>query len=157
MDLAARERTSYVLGRPVPILKKVVRPQLTMSAVLSGLQFPGLQYVVDRDFAVGYTGALGREEAWYMSVGAPGPYAPPAWFANDVLQAVSTCFAQAGRAHGRQQLWIYAPLPLNTEVYTQTGIVGSYRKGKHDHVLLECIANTLAGDTVGRARADVVL
>lgn len=157
-DLADLERGAYIVARPVPIAKRIVRPPLEWDRVEVGDEFFALEYTVTRADAEAYADALGDTQRWYFDSALPGgPYAPPTMCDNDVLHAVNTRFARAGRLHARQEFEFLHPIPLDTPLRARARVVDKYVRRERPYVVVECLTETAAGTPLVRSRATLMI
>ena len=97
------ERGAYVVARPVPIAKRIVRPPLTWDNVEVGQELDGLEYAVDHDAATRYADLVDDQHRWYLAPSLPGgPYAPPTMCDNGPPTEVVNAVAPLSRKPSRR-------------------------------------------------------
>jgi hypothetical protein len=152
------ERTLFVLGRPVPIAKGVVRPAVTWEAVAPGLVFPMLEYIVTRSAV----------EWYYDSIVAPfggriaaAPEAvPPLFFADEPMQCVNTIFARSGRLHAGHLIEAYRAVTIGSLVRSSATVSARYQRSDKSFYEVDCvtsIAGTERDEPAIRIRATFVI
>jgi acyl dehydratase len=152
------ERGAYVVARPVPIAKRIVRPPLTWDNVEVGQEFDALEYAVDQAAATRYADLVDDQHRWYLAPSLPGgPYAPPTMCDNDVLHGVGTRYARAGRLQAKQEFEFLNPLPLGSRVRSRARVVDKYRRRDRPYVVVECLTETEDGTPILRSRATLLI
>jgi hypothetical protein len=92
------ERGAYVIGRPVPIPKKILREPVRWEDLEIGQEFDGLEYRVGPDEAQAYADITEDQNRWYAEASLlGGPFAPPTMCDNDVLNCIGTRYLRSGR------------------------------------------------------------
>jgi hypothetical protein len=141
--LRAVDRTLYVVGRPVPVLKLVVRPAASWDAVVPGREFPALEYRV--------TAAV----AWYQreiagafgDVAAVGGGVPALFFSDEPMQCVGTTFSKSGRLHARSVIEILAEVPVDALVRSCGRIADRYERSGRQFYEVECVTSVVEDDS----------
>jgi hypothetical protein len=139
------ERTAVVVGRPVPLLKRVLRQPLTAEEAHVGRQFPVLEYRID-------AAALRYFQRLRMTWRGEGLDDCPAWvsplfFADDGQQAVGTQFARSGRLHTVHRIEALQPVPVGALVRARVHIAERNDKPNRPTIILECTIFLVDGDT----------
>jgi hypothetical protein len=131
------ERTLVVIGRPVPLVKGVLRPPVTWDAVAPGLTFPVLEYIVTP-----------AAVAWYSStivgplIGATperGDFVPPLFFADEPMQCIGTLFTRSGRLHANHFVEALAPVPVGATVRSAARVTERYERSNRQYYEVECV------------------
>jgi hypothetical protein len=152
------ERTLFVLGRPVPIAKGVLRPSVTWDAVVPGLVFPVLEYVVTSEAVDWY----------YRTIVAPfggtvptqRTSVPPLFFADEPMQCANTIFARSGRLHAGHLVEAYRSVPVGSLVRSAAAVSARYEASGKEFYEVDCItsvAGTGGDEPVVRIRATFVI
>jgi hypothetical protein len=152
------ERTLFVLGRPVPIAKSVVRPHVTWDAVAPGLTFPVLEYVVTAEAVKWY----------YRTIVAPlggavptqPASAPPLFFADEPMQCVNTVFARSARLHAGHLVEAYRPVPVGSLVRSTATVSARYEASNKQFYEVNCttaVAGADGDEPAVRIRATFVI
>lgn len=130
------ERTTYVVGRPVAVLKRVRRPPLTWEAAEPGFVFPPLGYSIGAAEVAAYA-ALRRH--WGGVEGAAG-FVPPMMFADEPMQCVNTLFAQTGRFHVEHAIRGVRPMPVGASIVSRCRVADRAMTGSgKQFIQLECV------------------
>jgi len=131
------ERTLVVIGRPVPLVKGVLRPPVTWDAVTPGLTFPVLEYVVTP-----------AAVAWYArSIVAPliraspvtNEFVPPLFFADEPMQCIGTLFTRSGRLHANHFIEALAPVPVGATVRSAARVTERYERSNRQYYEVACV------------------
>jgi hypothetical protein len=138
------ERTLFVLGRPVPIAKGVVRPPVTWDAVAPGLIFPTLEYVVTREALEWYYRAI--VAPFGGPVAAAASFAPPLFFADEPMQCVNTIFARSGRLHAGHLVEAYRSVPAGALVRSTATVSARYEASDKQFYEVNCITSVAVGE-----------
>ena len=152
------ERTLFVLGRPVPITKSVLRPPVTWDAVAPGLVFPALEYVVTSEAV----------EWYYSMIVAPfvGPvvadvhFVPPFFFADEPMQCVNTVFARSGRLHAGHLIEAYRSIPVGALIRSVGTVTARFEASGKEFYEVNCRTSIVAADsdeTAVRIKATFVI
>lgn len=143
--LRAVDRTLYVIGRPVPVLKLVVRPAVSWDEVIPGRIFPPLQYVVSRSAVEWYQ----REIAGPIFGEVPplDGFVPPLFFSDEPMQCVATTFSKSGRLHAQTTIEILASIPLGSAVQSCGHVADRYERSGRRYYDVECTISVLGADS----------
>lgn len=136
------ERTAYVLGRPVPVPKRIARPAFTWEEAVPGLIFPALEYVVSRAAVESY---LRLQALIFGNCSALVEHVPLAFFADEPMQCIGTRFAQAGRLHVGHKLEGLSAIPIGSSVRSRTIVANRYEKSGRQFIEIESIVYVLNG------------
>jgi hypothetical protein len=133
-QLAAGRRGPVVIGRPVPILKRVVRPHLDWDSAVPGLKFPPLEYTI----TVGHV-------AWFEGLrrrcgiaGEAGNTVPIGMFIDEPMQCIVTLFGRSGRLHAAHSVEIIRQVPTGSTVRSSAMIADRYERVGRRYVEVEC-------------------
>jgi hypothetical protein len=131
------ERTLVVIGRPVPLVKGVLRPPVTWDAVTPGLTFPVLEYVVTPAAVAWYARTI---VVPFIGVAAePSEFVPPLFFADEPMQCIGTLFARSGRLHANHFIEAPAPVPVGTTVHSAARVTQRYERSNRQYYEVECV------------------
>jgi hypothetical protein len=141
--LAGAERTTHVIGRPVPVMKRVRRPPLTWEAAQPGFAFPALEYVVGAAEVEAYAALRGL---WGGEAG-PAGVVPPLIFADEPMQCVNTLFAQTGRFHVEHAIRGLRPIPVGARIVSRCRVADRATSGSgRQFIQLECVVAMVEGE-----------
>lgn len=152
------ERTLYILGRPVPILKAVRRPPVTWDAVVPGLIFPVLEYVVTPDALDWYYRVLAGP--FLGSTADPRDVVPPLFFADEPMQCVNTLFDRSGRLHTGHFVEAFRSIPVNATVRSSARVSARYVASAKSFYEVNClisVANAVGDEPVLRVQATFII
>jgi hypothetical protein len=152
------ERTAQIVGRPVPLLKRVIRPELTFEDAVPGRAFPPLEYRVDADAVRYFTRLRGH---WMGEAAVePSKWVPPLFFADDGQQAVGTQFVRSGRLHTKHLIESIEPVPVGALVRCRAAIANRYERSGRQFIEIECTISLVDGEAerpAVRTRATLLL
>jgi hypothetical protein len=152
------ERTLFVLGRPVPIAKSVVRPPVTWDAVVPGLVFPALEYLITPEAVEWYYRAI--VAPFGETVPARPAFAPPLFFGDEPMQCVNTIFSRSGRLHAGLLVEAYRTVPVRSLVRSVATVAARYEASGKQFYEVNCItsiAGTGDEEPAVRTRATFVI
>jgi hypothetical protein len=130
-------RGGYIIGRPVPLLKRPIRPNLTWENATPGLEFPPLQYRVSKA-AVERFKRLRPQIPGLPNATAP-KIAPPAMFADEPMQCIATLFGRSGRLHAAHEMDVLELIPVDSLVRSRGRIVDRFERASRRFVDVECV------------------
>jgi acyl dehydratase len=128
------DRTAHVIGRPVPILKRVRRSILTWETAIPGLEFPPLEYEVDHSVVEVYR----RLHARWSNTAVSSDTVLPLLFADEPMQCVNTLFARSGRLHIEHEITAMRPIPMGATVISRARIANREEKGERRYARIDC-------------------
>ncbi len=152
------ERTLVVIGRPVPLLKGVLRPPVTWDAVAPGLTFPVLEYVVTPAAVAWYSRSIVAPLAG--TAPASGDEVPPLFFADEPMQCINTLFARSGRLHANNFIESLLPVPVGATVRSAARVTERYERSNRQYYEVECVISIHDSDgdrPAVRVRATLVI
>lgn len=143
--LRAVDRTLYVVGRPVPVLKLVVRPAVSWDEVVPGRVFPPLHYVVSRGAVEWYQ----REIVGPIFGDVPelDGFVPALFFSDEPMQCVATAFSKSGRLHAQTTIEILVPVPLGATVQSCGHVADRYERSGRMYYDVACTTSILEADS----------
>jgi hypothetical protein len=137
-------RGAYVIGRPVPVLKRILRPSFTWDDALPGLTFPALEYRIPRNAVEHYLGIVRQCIPDYPVVCPEN--VPPHMFADEANQCIGARYAKAGRIHASHSIEVIKSIPVGSLVRSRAEVVSRYeRKGRQFYDVL-CIVSLVEND-----------
>jgi hypothetical protein len=141
--LEEARRGGYIVGRPIPLLKRPIRPNLSWENATLGLEFPPLQYRVSKAAVDRFL----RLRALVPGLPAPkaSQYAPAALFADEPMQCIATLFGRSGRLHAAHEMEILEPIPVDSLVRSRGRIADRFERGGRQFVDVECVVHIVAG------------
>jgi hypothetical protein len=152
------ERTLVVIGRPVPLLKGVLRPPVSWDAVTPGLTFPVLEYVVTPAAVAWYARSIVAPLTG--AAAATDEFVPPLFFADEPMQCINTRFARSGKLHAGNFVEALAPVPVGATVRSAARVTERYERSNRQYYEVECVIaiHAFEGDRPAvRVRATLVI
>jgi hypothetical protein len=144
-DLLERARRGgYVIGRPVPLLKRPMRPDLSWEGAIPGLVFPPLEYRVTRAAIARFNRLAARvlPDATHNE-----EVAPPSMFADEAMNCIATLFGRSGRLHTGHRMKVLRPIPADSLVRTRARIEDRFERSGRKFVAVSCTVWIVDGDT----------
>lgn len=129
-------RGGYVIGRPVAVPKRVVRPDLTYEQAEPGLEFPPLEYRVSAEAVARFSTLVERVLPGGSLVKAGE--VPPSLFADEPMQCIATSFGRSGRLHLSHRMETLRPIPVGSLVRSRGRFSDRYEKSKRKFIEVEC-------------------
>lgn len=142
--LKGARRGAYVIGRPVPLLKRIVKPDLSWDAATPGLVFPALEYTVSALHVSMFRQLRGKYGL--SREGQSGTTVPPAFFADEPMQCIATLFGRSGRLHASHSIEAFRSIPIDAAVRSRGRIIDRYERSGRKFVEVECTVFVLNGD-----------
>ncbi|MSP97099.1 MAG: hypothetical protein EXR29_07725 [Betaproteobacteria bacterium] len=137
-------RGAYVIGRPVPMLKRIVKPDLSWEAATPGLVFPVLEYKVSELHVSMFRKLLGghglSEQRRHSAT------VPPAFFVDEPMQCIVTLFGRSGRLHASHSMEAFRSVPIDATIRSRAKIIDRYELSGRKFVDVECTVCVLNGD-----------
>jgi hypothetical protein len=144
-DLLERARRGgYVVGRPVPLLKRPIRPDLTWDGATPGLVFPPLEYRVTRAAIARFNRLAARV---LPDVAHSEQTAPPSMFADEAMNCIATLFGRSGRLHTGHRMKVLRPIPADSLVRSRGRIENRFERSGRKFVAVSCTVYIAEGDT----------
>ena len=144
-DLLERARRGgYIVGRPVPLLKRPVRPDLTWEAATPGLVFPPLEYRVTRQAVVRFK-RLVRQVMPDAGLGGDKTV-PPSMFADEPMNCIATLFGRSARLHAAHRMKVLRPIPTGSLVRSRGRIADRFERSGRRFVDAVCTVFIVDGD-----------
>jgi hypothetical protein len=142
-ELARVERTAHVIGRPVPIPKRVMRPPFTWDDAVPGRSFLPLEYVITPDAAAHFQSLC---RGLVPAATAPVPDTVPAvFFADEPMQCLNTLFAQSGRLHAGHKIEGLGPVPVGATVRSRAIVLDRRDQSGKQFVDVVCTVAVVEG------------
>lgn len=142
--LEGARRGGYVIGRPVALFKRVVRPDLTWDDAVPGLAFPPLEYRIGRTAVARYLRLAARV------VGTPTlaepETVPPMMFADEPMQCIATLFGRSGRFHAGHRMTCLRPIPVGALVRSRGRVSDRFERSGRRFVTVACEVSIVEGD-----------
>ena len=137
-------RGGYIVGRPVSLLKRPIRPDLRWEDASPGLMFPPLEYRVRR-------GAVERFRRLVSRVLPDSSFVeedlvPPSMFADEPMNCVATLFGRSGRLHVGHRMEILRPIPVGSLVRSRGRIAERFERSGRHFVEVDCTVYIVEGD-----------
>jgi hypothetical protein len=132
-----KERTLVVIGRPVPLVKGVLRPAVTWAAVTPGLTFPVLEYAVTPAAVAWYARTI--VAPLLGTAPATDDHVPPLFFADEPMQCINTLFARSGKLHAGNFIEALAPVPVGATVRSAARVTERYERSNRQYYEVECV------------------
>ena len=137
-------RGGFVIGRPAPLLKRPIRPDLSWDNATLGLTFPPLEY------RVGERAISRHRQLMAQALGQQPPgsdlFAPPTMFADEPMQCVATLFGRSGRLHASHEFEVISHIPAGSLVRSRGRIADRMERNGRKFVVVECMVYVVAGD-----------
>jgi hypothetical protein len=156
--LRDEERTLVVIGRPVPLVKGVLRPPVTWEALAPGLTFPVLEYVVTPAAVAWYARTI--VAPFLGTAPAAGDFVPPLFFADEPMQCINTLFARSGKLHAGNFIEALAAVPVGATVRSAARVTERYERSNRQYYEVECVISIHDSDRdqpAVRVRATLVI
>ncbi|HVV92180.1 MAG TPA: hypothetical protein VHD15_02065 [Hyphomicrobiales bacterium] len=141
--LAGAERTAHVVGRPIPLLKRIVRPPLSDAEATVGREFPALEYVVDEAAVRAFEALAARVLPNRRHT--PSQVVPPAFFLDEPMQCINTQFSQSGRLHAGHRIEGLAPVPIGATIRSRARVTGRQERSGRLFVEVACTVSVVEG------------
>ncbi|MFM9970157.1 MAG: hypothetical protein ACKVQK_17340 [Burkholderiales bacterium] len=142
--LETARRGAYVIGRPIPLLKRIVKPDLTWDAALPGLTFPYLEYTVSALHVGRFRRLLAKQGL--KNGTQESTTVPPAFFADEPMQCIATLFGKSGRLHASHAMEALCSIPLGARVRSRAMITDRYERSGRQFVDVDCTVYIVDGD-----------
>ena len=142
--LEGARRGAYIIGRPVPLLKRIVKPDLSWDAATPGLTFPMLEYSVSAVHVALFRRLLAKQGLREGS--QKSTTVPPAFFADEPMQCIATLFGKSGRLHASHSMEALRSIPLDATVRSRAIITDRYERSGRKFIDVECTVYVLDRD-----------
>ncbi len=135
--LADRERGLFVIGRPAPILKRVIKPAFTWEHAEPGFTFPALEYTISRGALEQFLSLAGRcglemTRRQYKNV-------PMMFFTDEPMQCIVTLFQKSGRLHASHEMEGFQPVPVGATVRSIAKVENRFIRSIGQFVKICCV------------------
>ncbi len=139
--LEGARRGGHVIGRPVALLKQVLRQELTWEDAVPGLVFPPLEYRVSREAVERYMRLVSRVVT-ATSLAAPETV-PPMMFADEPMQCIATLFGRSGRLHVGHRIEHIQRIPVGAHVRSRGSVTDRFERSGRCFVIVECVISVV--------------
>lgn len=142
-------RGGCVIGRPVPVLKHIIRPDFTWDDAVPGLTFPPLEYRVSLESVKHYLRLASRVVD--TKVSATLETVPPMMFADEPMQCVATLFGRSSRLHVGHRIEHFRSVPIGALVRSCGRVANRFERSDRQFINVECVISVIEDGAEYRA------